>query len=86
VIKSYIDRYPFSVALYNQIIGEWNKTKRFLKTPRGGKQELKEEYDLAEKKDSSLIMTNENDAPKKKAKKIHKVKKTHHSKTKRTPY
>lgn len=34
VIKSYVDRYPFNVALYNQIIGEWNKTKRFLKVPK----------------------------------------------------
>ena len=31
VIKSYIDRMPFSVQLYNQVIGEWNKTKRYLR-------------------------------------------------------
>jgi hypothetical protein len=34
VIKSYIDRIPFSVGLYNQIIGEWNKTKKYLRRPR----------------------------------------------------
>ena len=31
VIKSYIDRIPFSSALYKEMIGEWNKTKAFVR-------------------------------------------------------
>ena len=33
VIKSYIDRIPFSNSLYQEMIGEWNKTKSFVRVP-----------------------------------------------------
>lgn len=42
VIKSYIDRFPFNVGLYNQVIGEWNKTKKYLKHKRSFEISLSE--------------------------------------------
>lgn len=74
VIKSYVDRYPFSVALYNQIIGEWNKTKRFLKVPKSELSQTLSDVGL----DDSLLMTKESKHKKKHHKKIGR--KHHHSK------
>lgn len=52
IIKSYEDRFPFSVGLYNQIITEWNKTKKYLKIPRKFHLSLAEEESQDEQEEA----------------------------------
>jgi len=50
VIKSYVDRMPFNVQLYNQIIGEWNKTKKYLRRPEESRINLSQKSTSTKKK------------------------------------
>jgi hypothetical protein len=71
VIKSYVDRIPFNVQLYNQVIGEWNKTKKYLRRPTEGKINLSQKKRVNKKTKKSLKHRVKQSALKK-SKKSHK--------------
>jgi len=73
VIKSYVDRMPFNVQLYNQVIGEWNKTKKYLRRPQEGKINLQQADE-----DDDLLLELDDKSLKHRVKKSHKK---HHKKS-----